>query len=84
MSDGSGRICRPFSELNSGLHVIVFKGLDGCCEKEVVPDVGCRENGPEEVSGERAGRWDYEMLCNICQFMGLVPLFLILVDLYAG
>ena len=84
MSDGSGRICRPFSELNSELHIIVFKGLDGCCEKEVAPDAECRENGPEEVSGEKAGRWDYKMPRNICQFMGLTPLSLILIGLYAG
>ena len=48
MSEGSGKTCRPFSELSSGLHVIVFKGLDGCCDKEVAPDLGCRENGPED------------------------------------
>lgn len=34
MSDGSGRICRPFSELSSGLYVIVLEGLDGWCEKK--------------------------------------------------
>lgn len=79
-----GRICRAFSEVTSGLHVIVFKGLDGCCEKEVAPDAGCRENGLEEVSGERAGRWDYKMLCSICRFMGLTSLSLILIGLYAG
>lgn len=84
MSDGSGRICRTVLELNPGLYVILFKGLDGCCENEVAPDAGCRENGPEEVSGERAGGWDYKMTCNICQFMGLTPLSLFLIGLYAG
>lgn len=65
------------------MHVLVAKGLDRYCEKEEAPDVGCRENGPEEVSWERAGRWDYEMPCNICQFKSPTHLSLILIGLYA-
>lgn len=36
--------------------MILFSGLGGCCENEVAPDVGCKKNEPEEVSGEREGR----------------------------
>lgn len=80
-SNSSDKICRPFSELNSGLLVSVFKGLHWCCKEDVAPDTACRKNGPEEVNGERAGRWDYEMTGNICQVMGFTPLSLILIGL---
>lgn len=84
MSEGSGRICWLISKLSPGLHVIVFNGLCDCCEKEVAPDAGCKENGSEEVSGEREERWDDRTLCNIYQFMELNPLSWILICLYAG
>lgn len=58
MREGPDRVCWPISKSNPGLHVILFIGLGGCCEKEVAPDAGCKENGSEEVNGEKEGRWD--------------------------
>lgn len=56
--------------------------MDAVKKKQLLMQV-VGKNGPEEVSGERAGRWDYEMQCNVCQFMGLTPLSLLLIGLYA-
>lgn len=49
----------------------------------MAPDAGCKENGPEEVSGEREGRWMTKH-CNISQFMRHNRPSWILICVYAG